>query len=196
MANNDTILTHSQNTNSQNTNSQNTNSQNTNSQNTNSQNSNSQNTNSQNTNSQNNSNSQNNNSQNTQLSVHQNNDVITNTPQPSVPKNNVSTINICDFCMKSNFSNQIKHQINICDPCVRSNFSNQAISVSQINNNQIISHQVTNIPVPQNSASNQDIIATQHNSNSTTNNLGVSLNKNDSMIMQLTQNSEFENCPE
>ncbi|CAG8799001.1 17808_t:CDS:1, partial [Racocetra fulgida] len=116
------------------------------------------------------------------------NDTIpTNTPQPSVPKNHVTTtssqelsskhqINICDSCMRSNFSDQItesssKHQINICDSCMKSNFSDQttSVSVSQINNNQIISNQVTNIPDPQNSTPCQDITATQHISNCTTN---------------------------
>ncbi|CAG8788991.1 8602_t:CDS:1, partial [Dentiscutata erythropus] len=125
------------------------------------------------------------NSQNThQPSVPQNNDtILTNTPQPSVFQNNVTTIssqessskhqiNICGSCMKNNFSNQItesssKHQINICDSCMKTNFSNQttSVSVSQINNNQIISNQVNNIP----ETSSQDIAATQHISNCTTN---------------------------
>ncbi|CAG8622506.1 17831_t:CDS:2, partial [Cetraspora pellucida] len=130
------------------------------------------------------------NSQNThQPSVLQNNNtILTNTPQPSVPQNNVTTIslqhqiNICDSCMKSNFSNQItessnKHQINICDSCVKSNFSNQttSVSVSQINNNQVISNQVHNIP--ENSTPSQDITATQHISNCTTNEITILDNK-------------------
>ncbi|CAG8836242.1 41839_t:CDS:2, partial [Gigaspora margarita] len=127
------------------------------------------------------------NSQNTrQPSVPQNNDtILTNTPRPSVSQNNVTTIssqessskhqiNICDSCMKDNFSNQItesssKYQINICDSCMKTNFSNQttSVSVSQINNNQIISNQVNNIP--ESSTSSQDITATQHILNCTTN---------------------------
>ncbi|CAG8765422.1 23172_t:CDS:1 [Cetraspora pellucida] len=111
-----------------------------------------------------------------QSSVSQNNDnIFTNTPQPSVPQNNVNTIspqnssskhqiNICDSCMNSNFSNIVtepssKHQINICDSCMKSNFSSQttSVSVSHINNNQIISNQVNNTPDPQNTTPTQQI---------------------------------------
>ncbi|CAG8746316.1 33411_t:CDS:2, partial [Racocetra persica] len=110
-----------------------------------------------------------------QSSIPQNNDTIANsqnTPLLSVPQNNDQNARQ----PSSNFSNHItesssNHQINICDSCMRSNFSNQttSVSVSQINNNQIISNQVTNISEPQNSTPSQDITATQHISNCTTN---------------------------
>ncbi|CAG8749023.1 3966_t:CDS:1, partial [Cetraspora pellucida] len=127
------------------------------------------------------------NSQNTYqpLVPQNNNTILTNTPQLSVLQNNITTIshqelsnkhqiNICDSCIKSNFSNPItessnKHQINICDSCMKSNFSSRttSVSISQINNNHVISNQVHNIP--ENSTHSQDIIATQHISNCTTN---------------------------